>query len=220
MADADNKDNTSQNPGANGGTGGGNQDALAKQLAEIQEGLAKVNARIEEQAQVALAQARASAATQQQKRRTEENLYEPETLLKRAEELFDTKSRENKAKDMEIYSLAQEYPEIQTDTKLRAAVLEAQKSQPLTLQDTAQGYRLAVLEATSKAGIVAKSQRKTIEDSPDYDGTRRSAAPKKRVKVSDATLQAAALMGRDIEDPEVLARLEEAANRDTYGKYR
>ncbi len=217
MANAD-ENTTSQNTNSNGATGNtGNQDALTKQLAEIQENLGRMNSQMEAtQAAIAAANQRAMPQTKQE----EENLFEPQQMINKMEKIFDTRLRSEKAKDLTIYQLAQEYPEIQTDSKLRQAVLEAQKSIPEAIRDTSDGYELAVLKATQKAGLVPKSQRKVVEDDPSYDSRRAVTKAKPRVKVSDATLQVAELMGRNINDPETLKRLEDAANRDTYAKYR
>lgn len=217
MADADNKD-TSQKPDGNGAGGGtGKEDALAQQLAKIQEDLGKMNAQMEAtQAAIAAANQRANPSPKPE----EEDLYDPQQLLRRAEAVFDTRLRADKDKDMTIYRLSQDYPEIQTDSKLRQAVLEEQRLMAESFRDTADGYRLAVLQATAKAGLVPKSQRKTVEDDVSYDGRRVQRTPPKRIKVSDATIMAAQLMGRDTDDPEVMKRLEDAANRDTYTKYR
>lgn len=218
MADADTNTNTSQNTNSNNASGStGNQDALTKQLAEIQDNLGKMNAQMEATQQaIAAANQRANPPQKQE----DENLFEPQQMINKMEKIFDTRLRSEKAKDMTIYQLSQEYPEIQTDSKLRQAVLEAQKTIPESIRDTADGYELAVLKATQKAGLVPKSQRRSVEDDPSYDARRVASKPKSRVKVSEATLQVAELMGRNISDPETLKRLEDAANRDTYSKYR
>ncbi len=218
MADADTNTNTSQNSSSNNASGStGNQAELTRQLAEIQENLGRMNSQMEAtQAAIAAANQRAAPIQKQE----DENLFEPQQMINKMEKIFDTRLRTEKAKDMTIYNLAQEYPEIQTDSKLRQAVLEAQKSIPESIRDTADGYELAVLKATQKAGLIPKSQRRSVEDEPSYDGRRSTAKAKPRVKVSDATLQVAELMGRNISDPETLKRLEDAANRDTYSKYR
>lgn len=217
MADADTKENTSQNSnGANQGSQGDN-GALNAQLTQVQEELRKMNERMEA-TQNAIAESNRVKVTKED---DDENIYDPKVLSRKMEAAFDTKLRAERQKDLTIYNLAQEYPEIQTDSKIRAAVLEAQNQIPASLRDTADGYEMAVLKAVSKAGLMPKSKRQVIDDdvsiSPRSSGTRPTA---KRTKVSDRTLQVAEMLGRDISDPKVLAGLEEAANRDTYNKYR
>ncbi len=215
MANAD-TENTSQTATQATGQQSGNEGNKA--FKEMQEQLQAMNSKMEETlAAIAASNQRNTPKVQE----VEENLYDPQVVLQRAERIFDTKYRTEKQKDMTIFNLAQDYPEIQTDPKIRQAVLDAQKTVPEHMRDTAEGYQLAVLQATSRAGLIPKSQRKTVDDDVSYDGTRRQAqAPKKRVKVSDAMIEVAQRMGRNTDDPEVMKRLEDAANRDTFTKYR
>jgi hypothetical protein len=194
------------------------KDALAEQLAGITEML-----RVQNEATEARFAALA-AQNNQSKRKVEEeddNLYDPKNLLRKSEEIFSQKLRDEKAKDAMIWDLAQEYPEIKSDTKLRAAVLEAQKSLPENLRDTATGYESAVLKAVSKAGLIPKSKRQSQEEdvsmSPRGGGESR---PKGKAKVTQNMLAIAQLMGRDVNDPETIKRLEAAAQRDTFNKFR
>lgn len=214
---ADNTNETSQKTDQEKDTSKGN-DVLATRLAEVQEQLRQMNASMEA-TQTAIA---AANKRQVQVEEKEDNLYDPKQLLAKSEEVMNRRLREEKAKDNMIYSLAQEYPEIQTDTKLRNAILDAQKGLREDIRDTADGYEMAVLKAVSKAGLTPKSKRQTVDEDISTGprggnpGTKRTG----RVKVSEKTLAIAQLMGRDISDPEVLKRLEEASNRDRYDKYR
>ncbi len=214
MANAD-TENTSQNTDATKVKVEGNADQ-SKMIEGLQTQLQTMNSKMEE----TLA-AIAAATKKPEPKPEEQNLYEPNNMVNHMEKIFDTRLRAEKQKDMTIYNLAQEYPEIQTDPKIRQAVLEAQKSVPEHIRDTSEGYELAVLKAAGKNGLIPKSQRKTVDDEVSYDGSRRAAAKAKpRTKVSDATIMAAQLMGRNTDDPEVMKRLEEATNRDTFTKYR
>lgn len=210
MANADDT-NTSQNPDPDKAKDTGKESAKALEKLEAQ--LQAMNTRLEE-----TMTAIAAANRKPEPRQEEVNLYEPSQMVQHVEKIFDTRLREEKNKDMVIYSLAQEYPEIQTDTKVRQAVLDAQKTVPQHLQGTAEGYELAVLKATSKAGLIPKSQRKVLDDEPS--GGQRPPQPRKRVKVSPETIAAAQAMGMNTDDPEYMKRLEDAANRDSYTKYR
>lgn len=212
MANAGEKD-TSQNADPNKGKADGNEGNKA--FEKMQEQLQAMNSKMEE----TLA-AIAAANRKPEPKQEEVNLYDPQSMVQHVEKIFDTRLREEKNKDMTIFNLAQDYPEIQTDPKVRQAVLDAQKTVPQHLQGTAEGYELAVLKATTRAGLIPKSQRKTIDDDVSYDGTRRQNAPKKRAKVAEATLLAAQAMGIDTDDPKRMQGLEDATNRDTYTKYR
>lgn len=218
MVDADDKTNTSSSTeGSNADKSKGNE-AINASLSEVQEQLRAMNTAMEAQQKAFI-----DAINKPTKKQEEEddNTYDPKKLLEKAEQSFDKKLRSERAKDMMIYNLAQEYPEIQTNKEVRQAVLEAQKSIPEALRDTADGYEMAVLKAVSKSGLVPKSKRQAIDDdmSMSSRGNNRP-PPKAKVKVSDKTLMVAQLLGRDIEDPKVLAGLEAAANRETYTKYR
>lgn len=213
MVDADNKEDL-----PNDGQSKGNENALNAQLTQVQEELKKMNERMEA-TQNALAEANRPRAPKEDE---DENIYDPKVLSRKMEAAFDTKLRAERQKDLTIFNLSEEYPEIRTDAKVRQAVLDAQKELPESQRDTASGYEFAVLKAVSKAGLIAKSKRQTVDEdasiSPRSGGSRPT--PGKKVKVSDKTLQVAQMLGRDISDPKVLAGLEEAANRDTYNKYR
>lgn len=198
------------------------KDVLAERLAEVTELLRAQNEQSQAQASAiaALAANQRAAAP-----REEENLYEPTALLNKASQLMEKKMKEEREKDVMIWDLAQDYPEIKSDPKLRQAVLEAQKSLPEHMRDTATGYESAVLRATSKAGLVPKSKRQASSSDdfsmgPGGSSQAESNRPKAKKQVTQNMLAIAQLMGRDISDPEVIKRLESAANRDTYGKYR
>ena len=80
---------------------------------------------------------------------------------------------------------------------------------------------IAIKGSVAKAGIIAKSKRQAVDE--DISMGSRSAneqRPKSKVKISQDTLAVAQLMGRDINDPEVLKRLEAAAQRSDYTRYR
>lgn len=212
-ADSKNENLPDDNQQAAGQSKG--NDVLAERLAEVQAQLEAMN-------QAMQAQSAAIAATQRKPvQEEEENLYDPKNLLRKAEATFDTRLREERAKDAKIYELSQEYPEIRGDSKIRADILAAQRELPEHLRDTALGYETAVLKAVAKHGIVAKSKRPTVD--PDSSLSPRSGStgqPKKRVKVSQNMLAIAELMGRPVDDPEYVKRLEDAANRERFDKYR
>lgn len=129
-----------------------------------------------------------------------------------------------------IVALASEFPEIQSDAKIRQAVLDEHNRLPSSLKDSAEGYELAVQRAVTRAGLIAKSKRQS--DTMDADsfsspaskgGSSAKAGAKRRSNVSEATLMFAQLMGRNIDDPKVRAGLESAAERlqtGQFGKYR
>lgn len=126
-----------------------------------------------------------------------------------------------------VVKLASEYPEIQSDAKMRQAVLDQHAKLPQGLRETAEGYELAVQRAVAQAGIVPKSKRSEMSQNADdfsspgqRSGRSAQAGAGRKAKVSEKTLFWSQLLGRDITDEKVLRGLEEAANRDSYKKYR
>lgn len=212
MADADTKEITPP-------TG---ESALNAQLTEVQDQLRKMNDTIAAQQSALIAATQTKSRVQED----DDNIYDPvkaqKAVLKKADEIFETRYKEEKSKDMMIFNLSQEYPEIQKDTKLRQSILDAQKELPQAIRDTANGYEHAVLKAVSKAGLIPKSKRPVIDEDTSFSSNRGggSSRPRGKVKVSEATLAVSQLLGRDISDEKVLKGLEEAANRDTFTKYR
>lgn len=132
---------------------------------------------------------------------------------------------EERRKNATIVNLAKEYPEINTDSKFQDAIVEAQKSLPQSIRDTADGYELAIMKAVARQGILPKSKRTesdpdgfTAASSSSSAASARQRAANPKGKVSDKTLAMAQLLGRDISDPEVVKSLQNAAKRG-YGRF-
>lgn len=126
-----------------------------------------------------------------------------------------------------VVRLANDYPEIQSDEKVRQSVLNQHAKLPANLKETAEGYELAVQRAVAQAGLTPKSKRQAGMQNPDdfsspgsKSGRSSEGASRKKAKVSERTIMVAKLLGRDVNDEKVLKGLEEAANRDTYNRYR
>lgn len=210
---ADNTQETSQTTDSNQKQSNGNADGLSA----LQEQLKAINEKLEA-TQQAVIESRKPLTPQAAPR--ERNLYDPSDLLDAATEMSQKMIKAENEKNMMIYTLAQDYPEIQTNAEIRKAVIDAQRTLPQALQDTAAGYEVAVLKAVSRAGLIPKSKRQTVDADVSL-GSSNSSRPReeRRVKVSEKTLQLAELMGRDTSDPKVLKGLEDAANR-SYGRWK
>lgn len=215
MADADTKDNTSLAP----------EKVLEGIRTEIDAKLAAVNDQL-----AALNQsfkAAAEASTTKKVEVSDDDIYQPvelkKKILQEATQMTNEILKADREKALMIHSLSREYPEISSDPAMQKAVLAAQAEIPTSIRDTAAGYEMAVLKAVSKAGLVPKSKRQS-ESNDEFalngsrGGNRERTGGKK--KVSEATLAFAQLLGRDVSDPKVVKGLEEAANRDTYNRYR
>ncbi len=216
MADADNKNTSSENDQIDQSKG---NDKLAATLAKVQEQLSAMNAQTQATAE-AILQMRQQQATAITKEVSDDDLYDPKTLLNKAGDIMQRQLREERAKNAMIYNLGQEYPEIHSDSAVRQSVIDAQKGLRPDLQDTADGYEVSVLKAVAKHGIMPKSKRPVLDEDASSAPRGGSSGPRKKVKVSEDTKTIAAMMGLNVEDSETLKQLEKHANRDTYSKYR
>lgn len=155
----------------------------------------------------------------------DDDIFDPKTLRKKiineATGIADSMIRANREKDIMIYNLAQDYPELQSDRELQNEMLAAQKALPKDLQDTAIGYKMAALEAVTKKGLIAKSKRQVVDQDIASGGARSAAKPdKSQAKVSDKTIAIAELLrGRTLTEDEKKS-LAATVKRDTYSRYR
>lgn len=160
---------------------------------------------------------------------TDDDVFSPRELkdkiLSQAAEMSQQMLNEERKKNSTIYQMAQEYPEIQTDRELQNEILKAQKSLPKSLQDTAEGYEMAVLKAVARQGVLPKSKRPVagVDDDISVGSSRSPGEGRKtsgKVKVDEKTIAFAELLrGRELTDEEVKG-LESATKRDSYSRYR
>ena len=217
MADADNNNN----PPANGQTGGAGANTgvdIGAQLALLGETLKAMNERMDV--------IQAQRTTVPEPKVEPANLYDPDQLLaevnKRVEQQVSQRVRADREKDTVIYNLTQDFPEIQSDPKVRASIMEAQKELRPEIRDTAQGYELAVLKATAKHGLVRKANRPVVDDDVSLAprGAGNANRGGKKAKLSPEQMAAAEMMGINLNDPERVKRLEEANQREDWLRYR
>lgn len=221
MADVDNKNTPDQNkPGE---AIAEFRSELKNSLLEVQETLKAMN---QSYSQGFTELSQRVSPTKPQPTITDADVFDPaglrDKVLAQAGQLTSEILAEERRKNATIYNLSQEYPEIQTDSTLQKSILDMQRTLPKGLQDKADGYEMAVLKAIAKQGILPKSKRPAPTTNDDFSVSSRgtSERPRSRAKVAENTLIISQLLGRDIEDPKVLAGLEEAANRDTWTRYR
>lgn len=125
-----------------------------------------------------------------------------------------------------IVGLVQEYPELSdTNSAFYKRAIEKETNLPSYLRNTSEGYKLAAHETAAELGLLPKSKRQTLNEDTfsmsSSGGSRMSTDNKsKRVKISDNTMAVAELMGVNVKDPKVLKRLENAAQRKSWGKYK
>lgn len=121
-----------------------------------------------------------------------------------------------------VFRLASQFPEITGDASVQQEILKEHSKLSKGLRDTAEGYELAVQRVVTRKGLVPKSKRNDDVD-PDVSSSAKrgttTTANTKRPKISEKTLAVAQLLGRDINDPDVLKRLE-AAQQKNFNRYK
>jgi len=121
-----------------------------------------------------------------------------------------------------VAKLNSEYPELSNaSSDLAKKAVEINNSLDASLQGTAAGARLAILQAASELGVSAKSKRpKGNDDDFTLSGGSGGGKPRKSEgKVGDMTLEFAKLLGVDTEDKKTVERLNKYSKRDNWGKY-
>jgi len=222
MTTADNNEPKTPATGNSASPGAGDVD---RQLAELRSQLANMNQNLADSLKKVVDVVKPQPAPKKAIAIDDEDIYDAGKLGTKVTEVAsrianETLQNERKL-NAKIYELAQEYPEIQSNDEVRRLVIEANNNIREDIRDTVEGYEMAVLRAVSKAGLVPKSKRQHIDEDASGGSRRtetRRTEPKK--KVSENTLLIAKLLGRDIEDPAVKAGLENASNRDSFGRYR
>jgi hypothetical protein len=165
-----------------------------------------------------------SALTPKQAVVDDDDFFDPKALrskiLSEATATAGEMLAEERRKNATIYTLAQEYPEIQSDRELQKSILEAQKGLPKSIMDTADGYEMAVLKAIAKKGLLPKSKRPVVDDDFSSGSGRSAKQSTKTAKASDKTVMIAELLRGRALTKEEAESLEQASKRDTYGRYR
>lgn len=231
MADEDIQDTQDQNAPADNGV-----SELKSELQQMQEQLAVMNQSYQEQMQ---GMVDAFTKSQAQIDNTDDQYLSDEekqikALRQEIEELKTSAPKQTqeilkRERDLNntVVRLAADYPEIQSDAKIRQAVLDQHAKLPSGMKETAEGYELAVQRAVAQAGLTPKSKRQANSQDADSfsspgqkSGRSAEGGSKRKAKVSEKTLMVAKLLGRDINDKKVIEGLEEAASRDSYNRYR
>lgn len=224
MADADQQDKTSPDSQNAGVT----RSELDAKLGEVMAQLQAMNATNQEMYQ-AVASAAKPQPQAQQRVFQDEDLYDAQKIEQKvattANQIANQVVLRERELNTTIYNMAQEYPEIQSDTKVQQAVKEAREALPTNFRDTAQGLEMAILKAASKIGLIPKSKRSNDGLDPDFSApVGRGSGEQRRqgssAKVSEETLAAAELMGVNVSDPETVKRLEGYSQRKNWGSYR
>lgn len=219
--DADNTQETSQQTNQSGG-----KSKVEQELASVQEQLAAMNQQFQDGFKT-LATAIKPPAPKEEEIESDD-IYDPrkltEKVLKRTDDVVSQALAKEREMNTTIYNLSKDYPEISSDTKLQKAIQDAHAAVPAGIRGTAAGYEMAVLKAVSNAGLVPKSKRsnESVEADISAGAGRGPSGERRRGKaaVTEKMLILADALGIDTKDKNRLKGLEDAANRDTYSRYR
>ncbi len=198
---------TNQEASASGSKGSIDLAELKTQLAELAE-----NQKVTMEAVGTLARGQ----RQPEQQRAERNLFEPNDMLAEVQERVDRTIQLEAAKNLKIAEMSREYPELNADAKMIQSVVTELGNLPAAIRNTPDGYEVAMLKAASKAGLIPKSKRKaaSVDDDISMGNSGGAERRAKSGKIDDATLAAAELMGININDPEVLKRMEQSSKRN------
>lgn len=211
------------------------QNELKSELKAMQEQLAEMNQQYQANMQAVVDQIQASKQepvyedttymTDEEKRikALEAQISEMKgSSVKQTQEMI----RKERELDNTVVRLSRDYPEIQADAAIQQEVVKQHNMLPKNLQDTAEGYELAVNRVARNKGLIPKNKRTQDSSSEDFSspgrksGSGSQSKAKGKSSIDPKTLAFAQALGRDIEDPKVLEGLEKASQRDNYLRYR
>lgn len=148
-----------------------------------------------------------------------------EDAVREATETVTKQYQASQAVQSAVASLQSQYPEFAQDGS-EASKLAVEKAGrlPAKLKGTAEGARLAMLEAAQELGLVMSSKRRTnvSQEEPvtgNRSSTTSSQARKPTGKVDEKTKAFAELLGLDFNDPKQVALLEKASTRKNWKSY-
>ena len=126
----------------------------------------------------------------------------------------------------EIAALVSNFPELSdSSSELSQAAIQAYNNLSPQEKGMPGAYKLAVQGAALELGILPKSKRNTkqVTNESDDIGSRtnndhKSNSRTKTPKLDDSTLEFAKLLGKDINDPKYIERLQKANSRTRWSK--
>ena len=155
-----------------------------------------------------------------------EQLKEQQLEQKLESKVMGKIEQENR-KQQTLVDLINKYPDLKSDqSELSIAAKTAHEALPENLRGTAEGYKLAVLEAASQAKKgESKVSDKKSEDVGEFiagsgSGEGRGESKKKKADLDPKVETIAELMGLDVSDEKVRARLKDRAGRSNWSQYK
>lgn len=162
-------------------------------------------------------------------------VLEPEAYERYMEQKLESKLNSRlevqQRQQAEIGSLVAQFPELQDpNSELTKSALQIYNSMSPSDKNNPIAYRTAIQQAALDLGVLPKAKRQqqqvTNDESDDIgSGNKRqqqqqSTKNNKNGKLDAATLAFAQALGKDINDPNYRERLEKAASRHTWGKFK
>lgn len=147
---------------------------------------------------------------------------EQQALQKAQQTVQETLQRDNALKGT-LARLGSEYPEINQDAETQKLVVSEHGRLPKNLQDTAEGYELAVARVASSKGLIPKSKRPAPKEdefvASGSSGSGRRSQRQRNQEVSDAAKAWSQLLGRDTESDDYKKRMNEIVKNKRFNKY-
>lgn len=147
---------------------------------------------------------------------------EQQALQKAQQTVQESLQRDNALKGT-LARLGSEYPEINQDAETQKLVVAEHGRLPKNLQDTAEGYELAVARVASTKGLVPKSKRPAPKEdefvASGNSGSGRRQQRQRNQEVSDTAKVWSQLLGRDVESDDYKKRMSEIVKNKRFNKY-
>jgi len=222
----------------NGGNDAAEQDRLKNLQAEFSRKTSNLDSKLEainQQLQQLSLLGQVNTKTQEaQPAGRPDPVLEPEAYEKYMEQKLESKLNSRlevqQRQQAEIGSLVSQFPELQDpNSELTKSALQIYNNMNPMDKNNPIAYRTAIQQAALDLGVLPKSKRQqqqqvTNDESDDIgSGNRRQQSPTKsgkNGKLDAATLAFAQALGKDINDPKYRERLEKAASRNTWGKFK
>lgn len=166
-----------------------------------------------------------------------DNILEPEKyeqyMEQKLEAKINSKLEAQNRQQAEVAQLVNMFPELSdASSDLTKSAIETYNRLSAHEKTSPAAYRLAVQGAALELGMLPKNKRdnnskRQVNESDDIGAGNQSAASsqnksqgKGKVKLDEATIAFAKLLGKDVNDPKYVERLQKAASRSGWSKFK
>lgn len=206
------------------------QKELTQKTSSLDEKLASINQTLSN-----MNQQQASLHQQTSQNKKPDPILNPDEyeayMEQRMEQKINQRMSIQQKQNNEIAGLASQYPELSDgSSELTKAALQSYNQLSNEEKASPLAYRAAVQAAALELGLLPQNKRKqqkqVMDETEDFGGTNsnQNSRPqnnsKKGGKVDAATLAFAQALGKNVNDPEYLKRLEKASGRGSWGKFK